>query len=317
MYRSSGFRGHTVGVGIVLALLLVLPFRIESGPYAGAYRYEAGGTINWYFATTALLRLPRVPLPETRAYLDAYLLHLKADDTIDDAEPTPAGAYVAIDPDSEDAYASTFLSLAVRYERDSGDRAWWQRNVSRFVEIAYRVLLTQVRPDGLIRAKRTIPVGYLMDNVEDYTGLRDLASELNDTHAPDAAYVQAFVAPLGVAVHRLYDERTGAFRWSDTGPSGKLDAYPSCAAQLFPLLAGVTSGDPVEDARHRRGARETMMRCRFSIRDEPNQALRYALFIESLPSPTRSERLFAQAVREVRQLPRTIETISLQAALAR
>lgn len=285
---------------MVLALLLalMLPFRIDSGPYTGAFRLAADGAVNWYFATTALLRLRQLPEPQTREYLDAYLAHLDPNDGITDVLPLPAGTFAPVAPDSEDAYAATFIALAVRYRRDAHDEAWWKHNAAKLSEIAYAKLLTQVKPDGLIRASRTDPTGYLMDNAEDYDGLRSLAGVLAETHAPDAAYVRSFVAPLGAAIHRLFDAKLRAFRWSDNDSLGPLVPYPACTAQLFPQLYRVAGTSVASDSGQFASARSTAAECHFSLADSPHEALLYALFIAGERVPTKSEQRFAHIVRD-------------------
>jgi hypothetical protein len=284
-------------VVLLLVIALLAPFRIDAGPYAGAFRLAPTGAINWYFATTSLLRLRRLPPAETRAYLNAYLAHLDPNGGIADVLPMPTGVFAPIAPDSEDAYAGTFLSLAARYRLEAHDNAWWQASVGTLSAIAYAKLLTQFKPNGLIRASRTDPTGYLMDNVEDYAGLRAFASALAETRAPNARYVTSFVAPLGNAIHGLYDESAQAFRWSDSDPLGPLVPYPACTAQLFPQLYGVTTGRLGRDLDHWAGARQTAARCHFSLAESPHEALLYALFINALSAPSRSEESFVAEVR--------------------
>jgi hypothetical protein len=285
---------------MLLALLLALlaPFHVDAGPYAGAFRIAPDGAVNWYFATTSLLRLRRLPEPETRAYLDAYLAHLDPNDGIADALPQPTGIYAPVASDSEDAYAATFLSLAARYRAESHDEPWWKAHVGVLSDIAYAKLLTQVKPDGLIRASRTDPTGYLMDNAEDYAGLRAFADALTQTRAHDAAYVRSFVEPLAEAIHRLYDERSLAFRWSDNDPLGPAVPYPACTAQLFPQLLRVTTHRPASDALHLKHARNYAAHCHLSLAQSPHEALLYAVYITLLPAPTRAEQRFVSAARE-------------------
>lgn len=52
--------------------------------------------------------------------------------------------------DSDEAYAATFLSLAVRYVRASGNWAWWEANKARIKEVAYRNLAVPTKRNGLI-----------------------------------------------------------------------------------------------------------------------------------------------------------------------
>jgi hypothetical protein len=302
-------------MAIVLALATIVSFFIPSGPAAGAFRLDDTGSVNWYFATTALLRVPRLPLAQTRAYLDAYLAHRNPDGSIDDLTASN-GTYVPTPPDSEDAYASTVLSLAARYCREAHDDRWWHAHLAQLEDLAYAELLTRFKPSGLIRVSGSNGTAYLMDNVEDYAGLRDFAAALAAHHDAQAGYVAAFVAPLGAAIHRLYDERARWYRWADVGPAGPLVPYPLCAAQLFPGFAHVSSGDPATDRRHAAGARETLARCRFSPQTSPDEALLYALTIRRLAAPSRHERLMLAGVRASHAFPDDIETVSLELALA-
>jgi hypothetical protein len=282
---------------LMLALALLMPFRIDAGPYAGAYRFAPGGALNWYFATTALLHVRRLPLAQTRAYLDVYLAHLDPAEGIADVLPQPNGIDAPIAPDSEDAYAGTFVSLAVRYHDEARDETWWRRNVATLSAMVYAKLLTQIKSDGLIRASHTDATGYLMDNVEDYAGLRSLARTLTASHAPDAAYFASFVAPLGAAIQRLYSEADQAYKWSDNDPVGPLVPYPACTAQVFPQLNDVAGDDRAADVRHFAGARETAARCHLNMDTSPHEALLYALYIEHLRAPSRSERNFVARIR--------------------
>jgi hypothetical protein len=282
---------------LLLALALLMPFRVSAGPYAGAYLLAPGGAVNWYFATTSLLHLRRLPLAETRAYLDAYLAHLDPDDGIADVLPQPSGIYAPVAPDSEDAYAATFVSLAVRYHDESHDGAWWRHNQTTLSAIVYAKLLTQVKADGLIRASHTDPTGYLMDNVEDYAGLRSLARSLAQTHASDAGYISSFVAPLGAAIQHLYSDQAHAYKWSDNDPIGPLVPYPSCTAQVFPQLYDVSGGDQASDQRHFAGARATAARCHLSVTTAPHEALLYGLYIEHLTAPSAAEQTFVAHAR--------------------
>ena len=282
---------------LLLAIALLLPFRIDAGAYTGTYRVADGGAVNWYFATTALLRLRRLPLEETRDYLNVYLAHLDPYDGIADALPKPTGIFAPIAPDSEDAYAATILSLAARYRTESHDERWWSDHVATLSAIAYAKLLTKFKPDGLIRASGTDPTGYLMDNAEDYAGIRAFAAALRATHAPDAGYVASFVAPLGATIQGMFDESAHAYAWSDSDPLGPPVPYPTCAAQLFPQLLGVSSGKASVDRRNLQQARNYAAHCHFSPATDPHEALEYALFIKTLDRPTRSEATYVAAIR--------------------
>jgi hypothetical protein len=301
---------------LALFLALLLPFRIDAGPYAGAYRLAPDGAVNWYFATTALLHVRTLPEPQTREYLDAYLEHVDPNGGIADVLPMPTGIFAPVAPDSEDAYAGTLLSLAVRYRNASHDGAWWRRNVAKLQDIAYAKLLTQVKPNGLIRASRTDPTGYLMDNSEDYEGLRAFAEALTSDRDPQARYVTAFIAPLGIAIHSLYRTALHAYLWSDNDPLGPLVAYPACTAQLFPQLYGVRGTSRTSDDAQFAGARMTAARCHLSPHDDPHESLLYALYITRLTNPSASERAFLATVRKETFLHADLVTIALRDALA-
>ena len=300
---------------LALVLALLLPFRIDAGPYAGAYRLAPEGAVNWYFATTALLHVRTLPEPETREYLDAYLAHVDPNDGIADVLPMPSGIFTPIAPDSEDAYASTLLSLAVRYRNESHDGAWWRRNVGKLEDIAYAKLLTRIKPNGLIRASQTDPTGYLMDNAEDYDGLRAFGEALTAGNDPEARYVNAFVPPLGIAIHGLYRTALHAFLWSDNDPLGPLVAYPACTAQLFPQLDDVRGSNRLSDDAQFGGARMTAARCHLSPQAAPHESLLYALYISHLTNPSASENAFLATVRRESFAGADLVTIALRDAL--
>jgi hypothetical protein len=300
---------------LMVAVAVLSAFRIDAGAYAGAYRVAPGGAMNWYFATTALLRVRRLPLPQTRAYLDAYLAHMDARLSIADALPNTDGTFTPLAADSDDAYAATILSLAARYRAESGDDQWWHDHVATLSAVAYAKLLTGFKPDGLIRASTTNATGYLMDNVEDYVGLKAFSDALRTTQNPQAAYVSSFVAPLGAAISRLYDEQAGAFRWSDSDPLGPMAAYPACTAQIYPELYGVASGSAAADLRQWAAARRTAARCRISLAESPHEALLYALFVSRLRDPTRVEARALNVARHLHWQGADIITASLLDAL--
>jgi len=293
---------------IMLSITLFDPFAIPSGPYAGALRYSAGGAVNWYFASTALLNAPSLPLAQTRSYLDAFIAHLDPYEGIADVLPTAIGTYAPIAPDSEDAYASTAISLAVRYYRETHDRGWFVQNVPALKQMAYAKLMQSVKPNGLIPASRTDATGYLMDNVENLVALRTFAAALREVGDRAANYVASFVDPLEAAIADLYDPRAGLYRWSDSDPIGPLQPYPACIAQTFPTLAGLNA--------HRDTVRLRLRGCRFEISRDPHETLRYALFLQSFRNLSSRERLTLEHSRTYRAREPDIITISLQARLA-
>ncbi|WP_296905721.1 hypothetical protein [Polaromonas sp.] len=109
--------------------------RIPTGPYTGAYEIAPNGLMNWYFANIGLISVVQyldAPSLDTyiRVYLDLYLSKLEADMTIKDVH-FPFGrantsSFTLAMADSDDSYAATLLTLAVRYLRASQNWAWWE-----------------------------------------------------------------------------------------------------------------------------------------------------------------------------------------------
>jgi hypothetical protein len=301
---------------LVLALTMMLaPYRVTAGPYAGAFRYLPDGAINWYFANTALLRLPTLPPAPTRAYLDAYLNHVDPTGGIGDVIPNPLGEFAPVAPDSLDAYAATFLALASRYTVQTGDTHWFRAHADALKAIAYARLLTQLKPNGLIRANTTDATGYLMDNIEDWSGLRAFGAVLQKIHDPDAAYVGRFVRPLERAIAGLFSAADGRFFWSDSDPIGELAPYPVCAAQVFALAAQPSSGDRRVDASRFAAVRSALARCPFSLSAAPHETLQYALYLSHAAHLTSGERATLAAARAYDPPVPDLMTASLLAAL--
>lgn len=230
--------------------------RIPSGPYAGAYEIAPNGRINWYFTQLGLLPIVQYLGPadlETyiRSYLDLYLRSLTPAGTIDDID-LPFGranpsAFVNVASDSDDSYASTFLSLAVRYVRASRNWAWWETHKPRIKEVAYRNLALTAKVTGLASVfqaprSQTNSIGYLMDNCEGYRGLRDLASLLRERgELVEANYYDLLAAnAAGGIVNRLYNTAAAAFVPSDAALAPEASFYPGTTCQVFPQAFGLS-----------------------------------------------------------------------------
>ena len=178
---------------------------VTAGPWSGAWREAPDGPISWYFANLGLAFFTDVIPDAVRNYLDLYIRSLNSQSIIMDVA---ADLSTPVAPDSHDAYAGTFLGLAVRYVRSTGDAAWWQANLGSLKMIAYFNLLTQVKPNGLVRAfqfPNPNGIGYLMDQCEVYAGLRDFGQYLIETNDTDATYYASFAMNLGIAIHTQFD----------------------------------------------------------------------------------------------------------------
>lgn len=230
--------------------------RIPTGPYAGGFEIAPNGRLNWYFTNLGLLPIVQFLNSSDlntliRSYLDLYLRCLTPADTIDDIN-FPLGrvnpsSYTKIGSDSDDSYASTYLSLVVRYLRASQNWAWWEANKARIKSLAYRNLALTAKPSGLTSVfqaprSQTNSIGYLMDNCEGYRGLRDLASLLRERGEPrDATYFDLLATNAANGMRNLtFNVATGAFTPSDAHPIPLTDFYPGTTCNIYPQAFGVT-----------------------------------------------------------------------------
>lgn len=221
---------------------------VEGGAFDGAFRSLPNGPVNWYFANLGLAFVVDAMPDEVRRYMDAYLRskdplrHWIADVAPDLGSRRP--------PDSHDAYAGSFLSLAVRYTRVTGDSAWWKINVTQLKAIAYSNVLTQIKPNGMVRAFQAPDpngIGYLMDQCEVYAGIRSFAEYLLEANDPDANYYASFPPQLGIAIHSLFDAGRDRWNWCDVDSPDGNAWYPNLTAQIYPHLYDVHSTDAPGD----------------------------------------------------------------------
>jgi hypothetical protein len=238
--------------------------RIPTGPYAGGYEIAPNGRLNWYFTNLGLLPIVQYLNAsdlETliRSYLDLYLRSMTLADTIDDIS-FPFGrvnpsVFTKVASDSDDAYAATFVSLAVRYVRASRNWTWWEANKARIKEVAYRNLALTAKRTGLTSVfqaprSQTNSVGYLMDNCEGYRGLRDLASllrersELNEANYYDLLATNAASGILS----QTFNVAGGAFTPSDANLTPEVSFYPGSTCQIYPQAFGLIELAPKFDA---------------------------------------------------------------------
>lgn len=219
------------------------------GPADGAIRsYPDQGAVNPYFANFAAMALLDDPggFLLTRRYLDWYLRHLEDDGSIRDYHYQGANER-ASGPDSEDAYAGTFLSLALRYQLVCPSDSWVGDNLSTLKKVA-EVIIRLMDTDGLTYAMAGHRVKYLMDNCEAYRGLDDFAKLLACLGDPQAGYFKTRAANIKGGIEKvLWNKRRqvylpaqrrlfrSRFDW------GKY--YPDATCQIFPVLYGLLRPD--------------------------------------------------------------------------
>jgi hypothetical protein len=213
--------------------------QINSGPYKGAYRVAPGGMLHWYFANIGLLPFVKAMPEAVRTHLDLYLAHLETDGTIRDVlnpdGPEPKKQLA----DSDDAYAATFLTLAVAYIRTHDDPSWVHANQESLKNIALKNIVASQKPGGLIRVFQDTSrssAAYLQDNCEAYRGLLDIAPYL-----PNEAERQCRTSAAMIldGLIKLYDGRVGAYKAADTGEKMMKRFYPDATGQAFPIVFGL------------------------------------------------------------------------------
>lgn len=160
-------------------------------------------------------------------------------------------------PDSTDAYAGTFLSLAYAY---------WQTgnaNAQAYIKLITtgaqgdrldyigEVVLATLQSNNLTCARPDYNIEYLEDNAEAYRGLQDLVSLYKALGVTTKAnYYSAYVGPMGTAISSgpLWDKAGNEFYTYTTvsGASGTVDwtqwygIYGS-VSEIFPIALGVIS----------------------------------------------------------------------------
>lgn len=236
---------------------------VRSGPLKGAIRLAPNERVNWYFSNLGLISFAKSHAPLVKDYLNAYLRNVVR------SEDQNGRAYIwdyddklkKIKPDSHDAYASSFLSLARVYVQKNNDMKWLRKNKYQLLEIAYYNLALRVKPNGMIRTFQTAAGGrywkiaYTMDNSENYRGLGDLIwmlKKLGDNkNAQYYALVRRGVAKgLFDPVNGNWNAREQAFFVSDERTPLKNNFYPDAVTQIWPQFHRVTSGDTAKDQQH-------------------------------------------------------------------
>ncbi len=190
-----------------------------------------------------------------KGYLLWYLRHLNRPDryglhgTVYDYTYQGDVEISAMDYDSADSYAATYLSLVYRYLQVSGDSEFVSDHLSDLERVAGVLIQLQDR-DGLIWAKPGYPLKYLMDNAENYLGIADFSAILANVGLHDLSLFYAERAQLlraAIEVN-LWDETTGRYHWAldllgRPHPYRPGRWYPDGMAQLYPVLYGLDEPD--------------------------------------------------------------------------
>src|SRR6266853_552011 len=153
-----------------------------SGPYFGA----GGWAASWYYLNIGYLGYVDLMPSTVKGYIGYYLAHTNADWSID------------TNPDSDDSFAATLLSLAAAYYRVTCDQAFFSTTVSgkgvtvlqALKSVATNNLVNARFSNGLVHTFQSAsqwPIAYDEDNSEDYKGLLDFGnflSSIGDSDSP-------------------------------------------------------------------------------------------------------------------------------------
>lgn len=146
--------------------------------------------------------------------------------------------------DADDAMLALWMQLLYRLAPVEGMPAAWRWSVARS-----RSQLEKLRNRrlGVYHVSRQNHAALLMDNVEVYAALKDIAQAQTRLHEPAAAETEAQALQLAKSIQRVFwDRRLKRFRPSIE--KSRKAFYPDAVAQVYPWLADMTG--PGQNARH-------------------------------------------------------------------
>jgi hypothetical protein len=201
-----------------------------------------GNYVEPYFATKALLTAEDAGMDvrtSALAWIHWVLPRQDKDGRIDRYCQAGGGSWKrCAHADADDSMLALWLQLLYRMAPDSGLPAEWQQSAAR----AERHLASlRNRRLGVYHISHSNHVALLMDNVEVYSALRDIATAQERFGNRAAAQNTAASArELAAAIENIFwDKRSQTFRVSiQKERSGSF--YPYAVAQVFPLTAGLS-----------------------------------------------------------------------------
>jgi len=145
--------------------------------------------------------------------------------------------------DADDSMLALWMQLLYRMAPATGMPAEWQRSLA----LAERQLAKlHNRRLGVYHISRRNHVALLMDNIEVYAALKDVARARLRLDDPAAAVTDARAEQLAAAIQRIFwDRHAGRFRPSMQ--KSRPAFYPDVVAQVYPWLADVSG--PGQDPR--------------------------------------------------------------------
>lgn len=237
------------------AIAQIKALRINTGPMERGYQIAPNGRLNWYFSNLGLIPIVQYLNANDldvfiRQYLDLYLSQVQSNYTIEDVNFNDPSlqSITRVPSDSDNSYAATLVSLVTRYLKASGNWTWWDANKTKLQAIVDADIVALQKPNGLCRVfqlPNTSPVanyGYMMNNAEDYRGLRDFAALLaqrGDSTSANHYNNTASTIAQGMVI-QLWDSGRSGFKVSDQDASADTTSfYPGSTCQIFPQAFGV------------------------------------------------------------------------------
>jgi hypothetical protein len=220
--------------------------------------YDTHGTpyyeVDPYFADLGIQGLlavsPGVSTVDPRAvaasYFQWYLGHLNPDGTIDnfyyyadDSQPNAAPP----PQDSNDGYASTFLSAVWQYHQAGGSGSFFQMpGVQAELEQVGQVLHDTQLPNGLTQTFLAGGDTYTEDNSESYSGFQAMSlieSQIYHNTTASQTYAAAASRCQSAILTYLYNSSTGLFNIDPTTLADTTQWYPGTITLAWPSLFGV------------------------------------------------------------------------------
>ncbi len=150
--------------------------------------------------------------------------------------------------DSADSYAATFIMVVYKYYKITKDIRTLKYILPKLKDVAYIIPYLQDSNDGLINALPDKDEQYLMDNCEDYGGIKAYLGLLKITGRKSSKefnyYEKLKESIKNAVVKNLYNPQRHNFDWAIIRGrkyySNWSVYYPDALAQLFPVLYGVT-----------------------------------------------------------------------------
>ena len=258
---------HKPPPGNIDAVARIKALRISTGPLSDGYLIAPGGRLNWYFTNLGLIAIIQFLNPEEldfyiRRYLDLYLRRLEPNATIQDVlfDDASLESITLAPSDSDNSYASTLISLAVRYLRASGNWDWWNTHQNTLRAVLQANVVTQFKSNGLCRVfqpprtSASLEYGFTMNNCEDHRALRDFAALLNlRGQTTEAATYLDLAHRQGQAINDLlWDSSRSGYRVSDQDLHADTRSfYPGSCCQVFAQAFGVIESSSHDEAAYR------------------------------------------------------------------